>query len=362
MDNEKLSMWQQRLSDSEASYSGELSYMDRRELIYGGRRELDHIVEGQKKESTAHVRNIAAELIESQINSNLPQPKVTPKRKADEWRAKIIEDMLRGELDRLPFEDLNDMQERTVPIQGGGVYLVEWDNTLRTHGTVGDVWVTVIHPKQLIPQDGITAGVEDMDYVIIKLPQTKEYIKRRYGIDISEESEEEPEVRGPEGESPSDELVTQYMAYYRNENGGIGLYSWVRDVELCDYDDYQTRRLHIDCGRIDCDRSDCSDCGAADGESFETSEFEELCRTVKRADGVEIEASSANPVKIPYYKPSVYPVVLQKNVSVFGRLLGDSDIDKIADQQNTTNVISADIIDKLLAGGSYLVAARRREH
>ena len=43
------------------------------------------------------------------------------------------------------------------------------------------------------------------------------------------------------------------------------------------------------------------------------------------------------PTKIPYYKPEVYPLVLQRNVSLFGQLLGDSDADKIADQQNTVN-------------------------
>ena len=47
-------------------------------------------------------------------------------------------------------------------------------------------------------------------------------------------------------------------------------------------------------------------------------------------------------------------MVLQKNTSAYGRLLGESDIDKIADQQNTTNRLSAKIIEKLLGAGSYL--------
>lgn len=60
------------------------------------------------------------------------------------------------------------------------------------------------------------------------------------------------------------------------------------------------------------------------------------------------------PTKVPYYKPDIYPLILQKNVSVYGRFLGDSDIDKIADQQNTTNRIETTIAEKLLAGGSYI--------
>ena len=56
---------------------------------------------------------------------------------------------------------------------------------------------------------------------------------------------------------------------------------------------------------------------------------------------------------MPFYKPDIFPVILQKNVSV-RQVLGDSDIDKIADQQNTTNRIESKIIDKLLKSGSYI--------
>ena len=79
--------------------------------------------------------------------------------------AKIIEDMLRNEMDRLPFAEINDLMERIVPIQGGGAYLVEWDNTARTHTTIGELNVVPIHPRQMVPQDGVYSGIEDMDYI-----------------------------------------------------------------------------------------------------------------------------------------------------------------------------------------------------
>ena len=40
-------------------------------------------------------------------------------------------------------------------------------------------------------------------------------------------------------------------------------------------------------------------------------------------------------------------------MSVYGQFLGDSDIDKIEDQQNTTNRLSKKIIDKLISSGSF---------
>lgn len=47
-------------------------------------------------------------------------------------------------------------------------------------------------------------------------------------------------------------------------------------------------------------------------------------------------------------------MVLQKNVSVFGQLLGDSDVDKIADQQNTVNRMEQKIIERLVRAGSVI--------
>lgn len=191
-EEKKLKMWQRRLEENQQAYDVFADQFDRRETLFRGCRDVTPCTDGDKRKKTYHVRNIVSELIESQVDANIPAPKVTPRRKKDERLAKIIEDMLRDELDRIPFETLNDMMERTVPIQGGAYFLLEWDNSLRTHETVGDMTVSVLHPKQVVPQDGVYTAVEDMDYIILKLPQTKETILRRYKVDVSGEEENEP--------------------------------------------------------------------------------------------------------------------------------------------------------------------------
>ena len=429
---DKLDLWKRRLKANDTAYSAEEARMDGREALYRGSDEIRPIVakDRARERETPHVRNLCAEMIESQVDSNIPQPKVTPRRKRDEWRAKLIEDMLRNELDRLPMEVINDQMERTVPIQGGGAFLVEWDSDQRTHSTVGEVSVAFVHPKQIVPQDGVYTGIEDMDYIILKVPQTKGYIKRRYGVDVDDEGEAEPDVKGMCA-STADDMVTQYIAYYRNGKGGIGLYSWVNDVELEDMEDYQARRLRrcaacgamepledveplgmpsldgsyplgqntptqtseafaeeederwseqalhprAGAGRVNAKsaRTRCPYCGGTKWEDSEE-QYEEVYTPITRSDGsvipgaqmvetvtdqvdeygLPIVAVEMVPTRIPFYKPDIYPVILQKNVSVYGKFLGDSDIDKIADQQNTTNRIEKKIIDKVVASGSYL--------
>ena len=373
--NRKLSMWQDRLARNMSAYADEEAQMDGREALYRGERKIKPIVTGARKKETPHIRNICAELIESQVDSNIPQPKVTPYRREDEWRAKIIEDMLRNELDRMPFEQINDMMERTVPIQGGAAMLVEWDSEAREG--MGELAVSTLHPKQIVPQDGVYTGIEDMDYIILKIPQTKESIRKKYNIDVSDETEQEPDIKQSGSSNTAEDMVTQYVAYYRNDSGGIGIYSWVNDTELEDREDYQARSLKkcANCGTPNLDGEKiCQMCG---GEKWETTQedFEEVYLPIERTDGTQIPGASRTviadpvqvdemglpvtvtidiPTKIPFYKPDIYPIILQKNVSVYGKFLGDSDIDKIRDQQNTTNRIEAKIIDKLLKSGSYI--------
>lgn len=359
----KLEMWQRRFRAAEDAYSGELALMDARERAYKGTVEFSRLVENEsaKAEDIKHIRNVIGELIEAQVDSTVCQPKVTALRPEDEYLAKLAEDDIRNEIERLQIKQLNDLCERITPTQGGVLYLVEWDNSKRTHTTVGEIKLTPLHPKQVIPQDGVYTSIEDMDYIFVKLPQTKEYLRRKYGIDFKDEDfhEEEPEIRSADGDEGADDLCTQYLAYFRNDSGSIGLFSWVLDTVICDYEDYQARkeRRCTTChepeppedengGRV------CPKCGGTEF-AHEDSEYEIITEPIETAAG-RIEASPTEPVKVRYYKPNEYPIKLRRNVSQYGKFLGGSDVDMIYSQQQTINRTEKAIIDKLLTGGSII--------
>ena len=438
----RLDIWQKRLADSDVAWKAQMTKMDRREHLYSGDRELRALTKGDEGQKAPHIRNIVFENIESQVSSAIPSPKVTPRRKEDEALAAKIEHWLRCELDRLPFETINDQAERTVPIQGGVGFLVAWDNRKRTHDTVGEEEVAFLHPKQFAPQPGIYTGIQDMDWFIVRQPTTKESIRRRYDVNVEDEGEQEPQVRGTGDEDTADDAVTMYIGYAKNDRGGIDRYVWVNDIELEDLENYQARRVPVcaHCGRVrplpgqiiqnrqavvetaeqDAVEAEqdtvavetrkqiagrtlamqlaqdvaaglgggletlaaegaaaepedqqlrydgegpCPWCGSTNWTTKEQ-EYEEVTLPIANRSGLvipgaqpEIDESGLavmRPTRIPFYRPDVFPVVLQKSVSVYGQLLGNSDVDVIEDQQNTTNRMEKKIIDRLVKAGTRI--------
>lgn len=433
----KLAFWQEVTRRDEAAWEPTRAALRRQEELLRGRRGITAPEGGPAKKQAVHSRNLVQELVESQVDSNIPQPKVTALHQEDEELARLIEDMLRNELDRLPMEVLNDLQERVTPTHGGDLMWVDWDQTRRTHTTLGEVTVTAVHPMQFLPQEGVY-DISAMEHWCLKLPRTWQYIRRRYGVDVRRGKEEDPEARTRVEGGVPEGIVTQWIVYYRNDRGGIGRYSFVEDTELEDLEDCQARRLQIcrDCGAAG-NGVECIHCG---GKRFreEVQEYEELYEDLVLYDGSVLSAmepetdefgsvvyqdgrsssllwdagagellapfptptqtsgafaegeteqgrgaSSAlpggasgadfatagldgpaagayareprmRPRRIPCYTPDLYPLVLRKNVSMAGQVLGGSDADALEGQQNEMSKIGTKLSKKVLGGGSVL--------
>lgn len=388
-DREKLQLWQERLALAETAIAGERARMLRREKQYEG----DHTIYAPDGSVAAdslasHVRNVSFEVIETQVDSTIPAPKVTAVRQEDEELASIIESMLRDVMDRLPSERLNDEGERLSPVQGGYGLLVDWLDSVSGKDWLGDLKVSLVHPYSIVPQAGVTQ-VSDMDFFFLKTPQTKRQIRKFYGVSVADEDESDPDARrlGASADT-TDELVTMVTVYYRNAKGGIGRLRWVNDTVLEDLEDYQLRRVHrcTVCGAVG-DGKKCAYCGSRRFED-EVMEDEELTEDITLRDGTVIPAVSEvrdelgqpvatdtllpqmqpggtaaviapqaafrqAPTRIPYYKPDVFPLVIRKNVSMPGRFWGSSDLDAIFDQQNSLNKICTKLNTKVLSGGSF---------
>lgn len=353
--NAKLNKWKKRYAECKEAYADTLNAIEIFDKAYNG----DHAVrraDGQTaKKKATNVRNIDYELVESQVDSAIPMPKVTPVHEEDVDKAKIIEEFLVSEINKLKLKVLNDMQERTTPIQGGTFTLIEWDNTKGSHCSVGDLELTDIHPREFIPQRGVI-DIDKMDYFFIRKSQTKEYVKRRFGKDVNKEDETDKEIRE---DVNSDDIVTVVTVYYKNKDNGIGLYRFCGDVELEDLEDYEARYVKVcnKCGAtVNGDK--CEECGSKSLKTEKLDNDNVIIESIvqrETLDGRFVEEMVANVIPMPFYKPSVYPVVLRKNISRDKRLLGFSDIEVIQDQQEAIKKYGTKRDEKLLKGGSYVV-------
>lgn len=395
----KLKEWKQRMEDARTLYGDERAKMRLFTDYYNGTRDVqDNPNTGEPASKRAtNVRNIVYELIESQVDSSIPMPKVRAIHPEDDELAHKIEYLLENKIMSCNLTAINDIVERNVPMVGGDYLYVQWDQNKGTHSQIGDIKVSEIHPKKLIPQPGVS-DFDNMDYFFIQQLLTKKTVKKIYGVDVSDAENDEQELTGEVADaSTNSDLVTVYTAYYRNDHGGVGVYIWCDRYELLDMEDYESRYLDrcAKCGSV-MQNGKCPVCGSTKSKKA-PEEYEELVDAIEVTDLRKPSGSTfgktsippmeeeevpdvdenGNPVmnpdgtqkitvqhkkkKIPYYKPNVYPIVLRKNITANDKLLGDSDTKAIIDQQDTIKKLGTKINEKLMKGGSYVTLPRGKK-
>lgn len=378
----KLEFFKALYEEAKAAIAEESILMQRRLDQYNGDTEIDN-----SPVRASHVRNITYELIESQVTGYIPSPSVSPKQESvhAERNAKSIETLCRRLRNDLPFERMNDLDERFSPVYGGSVWLVEWDESIRTHNTVGDVRVTCLPPTDFIPQPNVYE-VEDMEYCFVRFETTKEEIVRRYGVSVSVAKETESE----EPTNDDGRTATLIVCYYKNKSDNVCEYVFSGDIELLDIDDYYARRRKV-----------CRVCGEKEGvcscekPKFEeiSADYEDVTTPIRLSDGrsviepmsqviengipafdyvrrqatttdgqmifnevdgfsvpamVDVPVPRMERTRLPYYVPSVFPIVIRKNTSKEKSVFGQSDCDAIRPQQQAINKIETRIQEKLL--------------
>lgn len=371
-DESELDKWQKKLSQSKTSYNPKL--MDERELLYSGTPNVDsNINSGAKPSKGANlVGNISFEFIESQVNTSIPQPNVRTKRKGYELQEKMIEDSIINDLKDIGIEEINDYNERTTPVQGYSIIVMDWDTDYKHHLWQGEIKLRHVHPKQLITQNGVY-DIKKNEYYFLLSNVTKDYIKRRYNKDVWSESEQFPEVNKlvDGGQTQRDntltglslvgnarnqnETVTEIVCIYRDEDGDVGKFAWVNDVVLESLPKYYYRRMD-ECKKCGYQTAQgtgkvCPDCG---GKSFKTVtlDTETLDHDVLMADGVTVIPKGT---KIPYHIPTQFPIIIRKNVPKQFSFEGQSDVDIMRDQQDSIKKVGTKMEEKMVKGGQLIM-------
>ena len=171
----RLAFFSALYSDAKERLAGIGEELTKHERQYRG----DDRIDGSTERATA-VRNITYEIVESQVSSDIPQPKVTAAEYSEERErlAHAIERLCVSVRDQLPFEEMNDLDERFTYVYGGSVWLVEWEEDEKGRGGVK---VECISPRDFFPQPEL-CRVEDMEYCFFRFDTTREELCRRYGV------------------------------------------------------------------------------------------------------------------------------------------------------------------------------------
>lgn len=286
------------------------------------------------------VRNITYEIIESQVSSEIPTSKIDSYTYSERHarNAHTAERLCTAVRSHLPFEQMNDLDERYTYIYGGSVWLVEWNNGLKFGTERGGVEIRCLSPKDFIPQPGIN-DIDEMEYCFLKFTATRSEVKRKYGISDSDAELLECEYSFDEGFSDGD-AVAVVICFYKDSDGEIGQYVFSGSTELSDISAYYKRKVRI-----------CTHCGLSEelcGCELPDIEVRNQELEILTGDGGR---TGTGEIRVPYYTPKKFPIVIRKNTSTDESVLGQSDCEFIRPEQQAINKIESRILQKLLRAG-----------
>lgn len=376
---------------------------------YRGDNSID-VPSGSDDESVSRaadtVFNISFELLEGSIDTDIPQPFVTPDFRCVHHirNARRIENLIRMLMDKQPFEKHNDSQERTCKKLGLSVTGVEWDVETGTRTTVGEAQVKPIRPQNLYPQPGVIEA-DECDYIFVDYVTTKASLMREYSL--TEADLEAAELSPHSDDNTEDELsvadcedvVTLTVFWYKNERGDLCRFAYSGELVLADDDDYYSRKVEY-CHTCQRRRQVCeaSPCTKPD-YYLDTLEYDELTEDVECSDGriipamspvfkngkmqfetvqmpvtapdgsqmtedvggvqlpayMEVQVPKMRPTRLPYYKPRKLPIAIRYNIKDDDSFWGLSDMEIIRGEQQECNKLTSRIHEAVMKSGSALM-------
>lgn len=343
---------------------------------------------GQSKLAN-NVRNAGYEMIESQVNTEIPQVSVRSKSNGFDWLAKNVQAKTQSDVDESNVQQIHDENERLTPIYGLSMVLVAWNPSIKHHLYNGEKELINIDPKQFIGQKRVY-DIEKMDYFFIEFPTTKKSIMAEYGVDVDAESEAEPNLNVLNDDTvntgksdDNDEMVTKVMMFYKDKDGDVGLYVFVNNVELLDAPKFYLPKVAI-CQNEECGEEnpqgtkECEYCGnkklKTTNKDTEIIKEDLVLRPIEyttkkfvvvpdkegrpKVEEVEynkvIERVVPKGTEVQRFKPTRYPIAVRINTPSQYKFGGQSDLAVIYDQLVSLSKIVSKIEEKIVKAGSVI--------
>ena len=290
------------------------------------------------------VRKLAFELVEGKVNANIPAPKMTPRYHEDLVPVNTTEHFITQNTDNMLSEEINDVAEHHVLIDGTVWFKVNWNPFDNTHERSGNPLITV-HPVDTIyPQPGVS-NYKKLEYIFEKSSMTVAECIDLYNRNIKSPTQ--------------NDIIPVVICYFLNEDRYVGKFMWCEETSqvICNDLEWGIRR------RRECSRchevlpieDECPICGCKVMKYYPVKEEilqEDLKKVVNpyrsgesqdvEDDYNQIDQGSGLPVGtiIPHYLLRQLPFVPYRRISVPNSIYGISEVEVILEDQ--------DLINKLL--------------
>lgn len=333
-----------------------------RKAYLGTLNALDKDTGEESQRKSKQLRKLIYELIESKIDSSIPMPKMSPRRKTDLPLVGVTEDYIKFEMDRMLSEQENDRAERATYVDGTSWYKVSWDSLDNDYERSGDLRIDILLADQVIPEPGVI-NYKLMNYIFEVQHISLSRIYDLYGRKIM-----------PTDTGLSTAEVVTY--YYKNKNGVIGRFMYARaSRQVIAWDeDWQIRKLRkcTVCNTINPIGDHCRNCGATTFK-YENATTEILEEDIQVLHNPYREGESADPAsdvdttetvfeagtEIPYYQIRQLPFIPRPSVSSLDTIYGVSEVSILLDMQDSINKILTKTEDKILKSGAVVTMPNR---
>jgi hypothetical protein len=266
-DLELLEQWKPVFEADKSAKKPWNTRFDQWEEIYNGGRDFGNVSDGfDHKKKPRTVINFPRMIVESLIELKVPDPDFKAVAQDDEEAIEQLKNyvMYVVRSSQPSLEEINLHNERRVMKFGGAFYKIHWNNNVKKAGYVGEIEISMPHPKDIIPNHGATS-IDDMEHYHHVNNRTANYITRKWP-DVTKEMLEQKaalfkeydEILGSQRISVTDtqsgdsemglEKYTVIETTYRDEDNDICKFWWSGDLVIQHIPKFYYRRYE---GEID---------------------------------------------------------------------------------------------------------------
>ena len=295
----------------------------------------------QSSDKLKAIRKLAYELVEGEINSAIPAPKMSPRYHADLLPINATEDLIKYEMDKMLTEEVNDESEHHVLIDGTTWFKVGWNPFDNTHLRSGNPIVKCCPVDTVFPQPGVK-NYKDLEYIFELTQMSVSKIADLYGRYI---------------QSPGDsDIVELVNCYFLNEDRLVGKFTWCEATGqvICNDLEWGIRKQRV-CAKCQKEVNIETECPVCGSKSFKyiSVKKEKLDKPLTFVKNAYRSGESPNPdddenvedpaeslpaeTEIPHYLIRQLPFVPYKRVSAPTGIYGMSQVELVIEDQDLIN-------------------------